>query len=82
MMYPLRNPPVVSGARTDSKTRNRILWDSIPYTPGYVEAVAYSYGSPKPVARHRIETAGKPVKLQHAMEGRRKGPAAHTCRGP
>lgn len=49
--------------RTDSKTRNRILWDSIPYTPGYVEAVAYSYGSPKPVARHRIETAGKPVKL-------------------
>ena len=63
MMYPLRNPPVVGGARTDSKTRNRILWDSIPYTPGYVEAVAYSYGSPKPVARHRIETAGKPVKL-------------------
>ena len=30
--------------RKDSKTRNRILWDSIPYKPGYIEAVAYDKG--------------------------------------
>lgn len=45
----------------DPKLRNRIVWDSIPYTPGKVEAIAYKDG--KIAARHRLETAGKPVKL-------------------
>jgi len=45
----------------DPKLRNRIVWDSIPYAPGKVEAIAYKNG--KIVARHRLETAGKPVKL-------------------
>ena len=49
--------------RKDSKVRNRILWDSIPYKPGYVEAVAYRSGDSKPVARHRIETAGEAKRL-------------------
>ncbi|WP_370687933.1 DUF4982 domain-containing protein [uncultured Muribaculum sp.] len=50
--------------RTDSKVRNRILWDSIPYKPGYVEAVVYRSGDSKPVARHRIETAGEAKSLK------------------
>lgn len=45
----------------DPKLRNRIVWDKIPYTPGKVEAIAYKNG--KIAARHRLETAGKPVKL-------------------
>ncbi|MCM1092693.1 MAG: DUF4982 domain-containing protein [Lachnospiraceae bacterium] len=45
----------------DPKLRNRIVWDSIPFVPGKVEAIAYKNG--KVVDRHRLETAGKPVKL-------------------
>ena len=45
----------------DPKLRNRIVWDSIPYAPGKVEAIAYKDG--KVAARHQLETAGKPVKL-------------------
>ena len=56
--------------RKDSKTRNRILWDSIPYKPGYIEAVAYDKGKRKPVARHRIETAGRPQKLVMDFDNR------------
>lgn len=49
--------------RVDSSVRNRIAWDSIPYSPGTLEAVAYAAGSEKPIARHKIETTGKAVKL-------------------
>ncbi len=56
--------------RADSKTRNRILWDSIPYRPGYVEAVAYNSGSSRPVARHRISTAGEARKLVMDFDNR------------
>ncbi len=49
--------------RDNSKERNRIKWTDIPYAKGNVEAVAYNKGSKTPVARHRIETAGKAVKV-------------------
>ncbi len=49
--------------RSDSSKRNRILWDSIPYSPGVLEAVAYSDASSQPIARHKIETTGPTVKL-------------------
>ncbi len=41
--------------------RNIIKWDNVAYKPGNLTAVARSNG--KEVARHRIETTGKPVKL-------------------
>ena len=46
---------------SDPKQRNRPKWDNIPYADGYLEAIAYTNG--KIVARHRIETTGKAVKL-------------------
>lgn len=45
----------------DPENRNTILWDSIPYSPGYVEAIAFRDG--RKVAAHRVETAGKAVRL-------------------
>ncbi len=45
----------------DTKQRNRPKWDGIVYNDGYLEAIAYTKG--KVVARHRIETTGKPVRL-------------------
>lgn len=45
----------------DPKVRNRIIWEGVPYKKGNVEAVAYKDG--KEVARHRLQTAGKGVKL-------------------
>ena len=45
----------------DAKQRNRPKWDSIAYADGYLEAVAYTNG--KIVARHKIETTGKAVRL-------------------
>ncbi|MDE7115247.1 MAG: DUF4982 domain-containing protein, partial [Muribaculaceae bacterium] len=47
----------------DSKARNRIKWEGIRYEAGYIEAVAYRKGEKKPVCRHRLETAGKAVRL-------------------
>ena len=41
--------------------RNQIRWKDIEYQPGYCEAIART--DVKIVARHRIETTGKPVKL-------------------
>lgn len=41
--------------------RNVIKWDNIAYHPGNLTAIARTNG--KEVARHRIETTGKPVKL-------------------
>jgi beta-galactosidase len=42
--------------------RNQIRWKDIEYKDGYCEAVAKTDG--KIVARHRIETTGKPVALK------------------
>lgn len=50
--------------RAHSSKRNRIFWENVVYAPGYVEARAYKTGSLKPVAVHRVETAGKPVRLR------------------
>ena len=43
------------------KTRNQIAWRGVVWQPGYLEAVARKNG--KIVARHRIETTGKPKGL-------------------
>jgi len=48
---------------SDPKMRNRILWNGIEYAPGKLEALAYRDGVKAPVARHRIETAGRVVRL-------------------
>ena len=45
----------------DPKQRNQIRWNDIPYADGRLEAVAYNNG--KVVARHKIETTGKAVRL-------------------
>ncbi|BCS85058.1 beta-galactosidase [Prevotella herbatica] len=46
----------------DPKTRNKIKWTDVEYQKGTLEAVARTNG--KIVARHKIETAGKPKELQ------------------
>ena len=46
---------------SDPKQRNQIKWDGIQYADGRLEAVAYQNG--KAVARHKIETTGKAVRL-------------------
>ena len=43
------------------KSRNQIGWSDVVWQPGYLEAVARKNG--KVVARHRIETTGKPKGL-------------------
>ena len=45
----------------EAKLRNQIRWGEIDYKSGKLEAVAYKNG--KPVARHALETTGKPVKI-------------------
>ena len=45
----------------NAKMRNQIRWNDIEYHAGYAEAIARTKG--KVVARHRIETTGKAVKL-------------------
>ena len=45
----------------DPKQRNQIRWNDIPYADGKLEAVAYNKGIV--VARHKIETTGKAVRL-------------------
>lgn len=49
--------------RENSKERNRIIWDKVPYSEGKIEAVAYNDGVRTPVATTKVETAGKAVKL-------------------
>lgn len=46
---------------SNTKLRNRFEWKNVAYSPGILEAIAYNSG--KEVAIHRIETAGKAVKL-------------------
>ncbi len=55
------------GVKRNEKTipqqRNRIHWNRVVYAPGWIEAVARNDGSKSVVARHRIETSGKAVRL-------------------
>ena len=47
--------------KDNPKLRNQIRWEGITYAEGRLEAVAYNKG--KIVARHKIETTGKAVRL-------------------
>ncbi len=51
---------------TESKSRNKIRWENVSYQKGNIEAVARTNG--KVVARHKVETSGKPVKLKLVPE--------------
>ena len=46
----------------NAKLRNQLRWNDVLWQPGTLEAVAYKNG--KAVARHKLETTGKAVKLQ------------------
>lgn len=46
---------------SDTKARNRILWNKIPYAPGKIEAIAYNNG--KEVARHYLTNYSDAVKI-------------------
>ena len=48
--------------KNSAKMRNQIRWKDIEYKDGYCEAIARTGG--KVVARHKIETTGKPVALK------------------
>ena len=48
--------------KASAKMRNQIRWNNVIYQNGYCEAVARTDG--KVVARHKIETTGKPVALK------------------
>ena len=50
--------------RSDSRKRNRVMWENVPYEAGMVEALAFNDGSAEPVASHRIETSGSAVVLE------------------
>ena len=59
--------------KDDPKRRNQIRWNDIPYADGYLEAIAYNHSlsanrSSLPVARHKIETTGKAVRLRVTPE--------------
>lgn len=47
--------------KKNPKTRNKIRWDNVKYEKGHIEAIARNDG--KIVACHKIETAGKAVRL-------------------
>ena len=52
--------------KDNPKQRNQIRWDGITYADGCLEAVAYNKkpkAQSQEVARHRIETTGKAVRL-------------------
>jgi len=46
---------------TGAKLRNQLRWGEIDYKKGKLEAIGYKNG--KAVARHALETTGKPVKI-------------------
>lgn len=52
--------------KDNPKLRNQIRWEGITYAEGRLEAVAYNNG--KVVARHKIETTGKAVRLIATLE--------------
>ena len=47
--------------KDDPKQRNQIKWEHVKYAEGTLQAIAYKNG--KAVARHKIETTGKAVRL-------------------
>ena len=47
--------------KDDPKQRNQIKWEHVKYAEGTLQAIAYNNG--KAVARHKIETTGKAVRL-------------------
>lgn len=49
--------------KSNPRGRNKIRWDGIKYTPGYIEARAYKASGNKPSVVHRIETTASAVKL-------------------
>lgn len=49
--------------KNNPRGRNKIRWDGIKYTPGYIEARAYKASGNKPSVVHRIETTASAVKL-------------------
>ena len=51
---------------SDAKHRNQIRWDNIEYQDGKLEAIARNAGAI--VARHKIETAGRAVRLVATVE--------------
>ena len=51
---------------SDAKRRNQIRWDNIEYQDGRLEAIARNAGAI--VARHKIETAGRAVRLVAMVE--------------
>ena len=51
-----------SNPKNDAKRRNQIRWEDVEYQPGKVEAIAYN-SKHEEVARHKVETTGKAVKL-------------------
>lgn len=60
--------------RSNDKVKNKLLWRNIPWQPGKVTAVAYNKG-PLPtyprggeVARHELQSPGKPARLQMTIE--------------
>jgi beta-galactosidase len=52
--------------KNDTKQRNQIKWDNIIYEDGKLEAIAYINN--KVVARHKIETTGKAIRLKATPE--------------
>lgn len=50
--------------RSDSRKRNRVMWENVPYEAGMVEALAFNDGSAEPVASHSVETSGSAVGLE------------------
>ena len=52
-----------ANAVDNPKQRNRIMWEGVPYKAGRIEARAYRRGESKPVATHRLQTAGKASRL-------------------
>lgn len=50
-----------SNDTVNPKSRNRILWENVPYAKGNVEAIAYKGG--KEVSRHKLQTHGEAKKL-------------------
>ena len=52
--------------KNDTKQRNQIKWDNITYEDGKLEAIAYINN--KVVARHKIETTGKAIRLKATPE--------------
>lgn len=54
--------------RSTSATRNRILWENVPYTRGHIEARAYDRSAKKPVAVDRIETTSDAVALKSVAD--------------